>query len=145
MQQILVIKSHQLEARKLRNELEASLLTTLIGEAETIAKNSGKELISNEELAALIKKFVKGIDFVLSSTATETAKEKAKEEKKILEAYLPTQLSEENLRALIYRCVNYGNMSQGETMKYLKEGYSGCYDGKMASQIYKELQGEKSD
>ncbi len=139
MQQILVIKSHQLEARKLRNELEASLLTTLIGEAETIAKNSGKELISNEELAALIKKFVKGIDFVLSSTATETAKEKAKEEKKILESYLPRQLTKEDLCTIM--TVHSGFPNQGSFMKFLKDNYSGQYDGKMASEIYKQMKG----
>lgn len=139
---ISVIKSHQLEARKLRNELEANLLTTLIGEADTIAKNSGQVMIGNPELEALIRKFLKGINFVLESPASEETKSKAQREKEILEAYLPQQLTKEEIAKIISDRIFNGD-NKGKAMLYLKDNHKGQYDGKMASDVYEQLAKEQ--
>ena len=61
MSLIIEIKSAQLAARKARDSFTASSLTTLIGEAEMVGKNAGRE-VTDAEVVAVLKKFVKNID-----------------------------------------------------------------------------------
>ena len=61
------IKADQLAARKAKDGLATALLTTLIGDAEMVGKNAGR-LVTDEEVVAVIKKFIKNIDFGIAST-----------------------------------------------------------------------------
>ena len=56
----------------------------------------------------------------------------------ILNAYLPTQLSEDKLRTIIdeFRVEN-PDANVGAVMSYLKANYEGLYDGKLASTLAK--------
>ena len=68
MSLIQTIKTAQVAARKARDP-SASLLTTLIGEAEMVGKNAGRE-VTDQEVVATIKKFIKGIDETLKAVAS---------------------------------------------------------------------------
>lgn len=52
---IATIKLEQLNARKARDSVKASLLTTLLGELQTLAKNSGKDESTDAQVVVLVK------------------------------------------------------------------------------------------
>ena len=60
------VKKAQLQARKEKRAVDASTLTTLIGEAEMIGKNDGNRASTDAEVVTVIKKFVKNIDETLT-------------------------------------------------------------------------------
>lgn len=134
---ITKIKSDQLQARKDRNALKATLLTTLIGEASIIGKNDSGRETTDAEVVAVIKKFVKGIDETLKylgDHATEQSKV-VQSEKDMLEVYLPKQMSAEDIKAVFIT----GNSTKAFMMKHLKENFAGQYDGKVAAKVIDEL------
>ena len=138
------IKTDQLFARKQRNKIHASVLGTLIGEAETLAKNASVESISDMEMQALIKKFLKNINELLKvAEPGSDSVVTAETEKALLTGYLPAQLSEEELRVIIQKMIDVdnltGNKGFGILMKTLKTEYEGKYDGALAVKIAKEL------
>lgn len=64
-------------------------------------------------------------------------------ELQILNNYLPKQLSEDSLREIIKDVIEKNNIESpkemGKVMSFLKTGFDGQYDGKLASTITKEL------
>lgn len=138
------IKQDQLSARKAKESLKATLLTTLIGEATSIGKNDGNRDSTDAEVTATIKKFIKNINELLSVTQSDSAVA----EKAILEQYLPNQLSEEQLQILIEGIVITCSADTptgpirpkiGDVVKRLKAQYDGQYDGAVASRIIKAV------
>jgi len=146
MSLIQTIKAAQLAARKSKDAAKASVLTTLIGEAEMIGKNDGNRESTDAEVIAVVKKFVKNLDEtirVASDYRDADASEKAWAEKLVLEEFLPKQFSEDELRAIMQELVAQnglaGPKAMGVLMKELKAGYEGLYDGAVASKLAKEL------
>lgn len=142
MSLIQTIKAAQITARKARDP-SASLLTTLIGEAEMVGKNAGRE-VTEQEVIAVIKKFIKNLDETIRYAGDyrdAVAADKAWAEKTILEQFLPKQLSEAEIRVLISDFLDAGEKrpNMGEIMKYMKTNYEGLYDGVLVSKIAKEL------
>ncbi len=135
------IKADQLAARKSHNGLASSLLTTLIGEAAAIGKNAGNREVTDAEVVALVKKFVKGMDETLGYLGNRNAEATAVvlAEKDILAKYLPLQLTELALRHAVTSIIATEGKVMGKVMAALKARYDGQYDGKLASQIVKEL------
>ena len=127
------IKQKQIAARK-AGSAEASLLTTLLGEAAMVGKNAGRET-TDQEVVAVVKKFIKNIDetvSALSSRGQDAASFLA--ERSILERFLPLQLTE---HVLVNIAENHKSMP--EFMKFLKENHAGQYDGKLASIVAKKI------
>ena len=136
---INTLRKDQLEARKNKDKLKSTLLTTLIGEASMIGKNNGNRESTDKEVFDVIKKFIKNINTTIE--LVEDVND-LKTEKTILESYLPKQLTEEELDNIIVSAIkenNYDNIKQmGAIMKFLKDNYNGLYDGSTASKIIKE-------
>ncbi len=129
------IKEQQLNARKNGQKEAAMLLTTLLAEATSVGKNAGNRETSDAETVAVIKKFIKNIDETISALSQRNQDfSKFAQEKQILEAFLPKQLSEDELQA-IAKTQN----SMPEFMKHLKENFNGQYDGKLASTVAKKI------
>lgn len=133
------IREDQLIARKAKNDISRSLLTTLIGESTTAAKNKGLEQPTDDDVIAIIRKFLKGNTEVQVHLSDEIDLAIARTEAFLLNAYLPQQMSELALRAYIESLVSSGTNTVGGIMAELKKNYSGLYDGKLASTIIKEL------
>lgn len=149
------IKADQVEARKARNTVEATLLTTLLGEANMVAKNAQRETPTDEEVQAVVKKFLKGIaetqTFIHKSVEAQEAHNHAylsadilnrlsvvQAEQKILEVYLPQQLSESELIQIVSAAISEGTPgNMGALMGFLKANHAGKYDGKLASAAIK--------
>lgn len=140
------IKTDQVEARKARNTLAATLLTTLLGEANMVAKNAQRDAPTDEEVQAVVKKFLKGnleTQAALSKGGPDYRAYQMSEaiaEQAILESYLPQQLSEEELRQIVIDTIANGTPNNmGALMGYLKSNYVGKYDGKIASAVIKTV------
>ena len=138
------IKGAQLIARKSKATLAAALLTTLIGEAEMIGKNAGNRETTDAEVVAVIKKFIKNIDETLEALkfSSDGRVQDANLEKRILETFLPKQLSEDELRKIVEDIKSEINATQkdmGKVMGLLKARHDGLYDGKLASTLVKNV------
>ncbi len=134
-----MIQDDRLAARKAKDAVKASLLTTLFGEISMVGKNAGRDT-TDEEGMAVIKKFLKG--------NAENEKYAADQqnpnwftvlhvEKAILESYLPKQMNAVEIQASLERLPAFDN--KGVMMKYLKDNFAGQYDGKLAAQVIDKM------
>ena len=102
------IKQDNIAARKAKNTVKFALLTTLVSEISNIGKNDGNRETTEPESIAVVKKFIKGVDETLKALefSSNSRVLVAIEEKKILESYLPTQLSEIELTAVVDQIIS---------------------------------------
>lgn len=139
---LVELKTQQLNARKAKNKLEATLLTTLLGEVVNVAKRNNS-LISEELIQKTCVKFIKGAEIVIESSKPDSeARADAQAEISILENFLPKQLTDEELEVIIKNIITEfsssgANYSMGQVMGTLKNRVGGQYDGKKASQLVK--------
>lgn len=135
------IKKDSLIARKNSDSYAKSMLITLSGELETEAKRTGKE-ITDENVLALIKSYVKNnikaISKMKDSNADKNEVASLEKDNAFWDTYLPSQMSESELRSVIEVQVNSGE-NIGGVMSYLKKNHSAQYDAGMASKITREL------
>lgn len=135
------IKADQVAARKAKQTLEATVLTTLLGEAGP----SGKDTVTDEQVQKVVQKFLKNLHDVIGYTANPEVQERMKQEIAILERYQPAQMSEDEIRAFVTEALaDLGDIEPagkkvGMVMKQLTEKHKGQYDGKTASAIVKEM------
>ncbi len=136
------LQAAALAARKNQNAVAASLLTTLYAEAARVGKDQGNRVSTDDEVVAVVKKFSKNIDETLAALpATDSRVAQLSLEKELLAAYLPTQLDEAGLKALIDELVaglaEKSPKQMGAIMAGLKARAGGQYDGAMASRLVK--------
>lgn len=124
------IKTQQVEARKARQTVRATLLTTLLGEISTQVAGTTQEP-SDEVSTSVVKKFVKNTNETLRLKDNEVSRE----ELEILESFLPKPLTDVELTALVASYVliaksegKTGGALVGSVMKDMKEGYPNRYD-----------------
>lgn len=136
------IKIAQVQARKTKLTAVAGLLTTLIGEAEMVGKNAGRE-VTDPEVVQTIKKFIKNIDETIAVLGDNDPRTiVAMGEKMTLERFLPKQLTQDELVVHI-RDIHAGllavkdDIKMGDIMSFLKARFDGLYDGKLASALVK--------
>ena len=141
------IKQTQLGYRKAGDKTKASILSTLIGEAEAIGKNDGNRQVTDAEVIKLAKKFVDNntanIVIYRAQPGAELKVEVLEVENQVYAQFIPSQLSEEKLREVITEIVSglpeKNAKAMGEVVKQLKAQFEGQYDAKLASTIAKEL------
>lgn len=137
------IKFAQVTARKNRHTQAVNTLTTLIGEAEMVGKNAGNRDVTDQEVVTVIKKFIKGVDEMISLVKHPEANEQLQIEKRLLEQWLPKQLTSEQILEIITDISNKLNAhtlrEMGKIMKVLKERFDGQYDGAVASTLIKSI------
>jgi len=122
-----------LTARKARDSDSIKVYSTLIGEIELIGKKPNMS-ITDELVIATVKKFLVNLEEMKSHTGRVELLGSIKHEVAILEGYVPSQLSEEELLAIV---TELSPAHMGEAMKHLKCSYAGLYDGRLASQVVK--------
>ena len=131
------VKSEMMAARRAKDTKTLSILSTFVGELSSNAKMvNGEKTVPDEDVVALCKKFIKGIDEVL---AQSPGNETAAFEKSVLSQFMPQQMSESELSNLISEIIADGAGNMGMVMKELKSRRDGQYDGKLASQLTKTL------
>jgi uncharacterized protein YqeY len=127
------IKNDCLLARKSKDTVRATLLSTVIADIESIAKN-GKREATEDDVTTVLKKFMKGLEEVLKVAPDNGL---ALAELPILKSYLPVAPTEEEMSKKIDEIISHGANTLGWIMKDLKFIYGSSLDGKLASVLIK--------
>jgi len=139
MSLIQEIKDDQVACRKAGDKRKAATLTVLYSEAAMVGKTKGNRESTDEEVIKIAKSFIKHIDETLKVCPPEVQTEPLQAEKKLIERYLPKQLTEDELKTIISVMVTENKYTMpkdmGKVMKDLAAKYPGKYDGKIASAI----------
>lgn len=129
------IKKNQLDARKNKDDVSISLLTTLIGDIENLAKTKNNEDINVLTIGVIKSYLDRNLEFQNTNPKDEVL-EVLKIEQQILQRYMPKALTEDDIITIIKDC---SLTSMPSVMKYFKENYFGQYDGKKLSELSKKL------
>lgn len=120
-------------ARKNGDRFAVTVLSTLLGEMQNkIPKDASPEQ-QHTQATAIVKKFIESVNenFGFCGDANnELARERA-----ILEAFMPMQLNDAELVAIVDTIVADVGKNKGAIMKALKTSYPNMYDGKKAAGI----------
>lgn len=127
------IETMRLQARQNGVVVDSSLLTTLLGEVQTIGKNEGG--ISDAIIVATVQKFIKNLNIVLMMKPDDA---NASKEIEILNELLPKQLSDDDIIDIITMMKAKGE-NLGGVMKYFKAEHMGEYEGSKVSYLFKSL------
>lgn len=143
------VLSRYTDARIARDKRVTAVLSTLIGDAQTKAKNAQVEKLDDGAMTALINSFIKNQNITLDALEKITeesdtvlrSRDFVRQDIALLQSFLPQQLSESELQSIVSMFV-LGFLSAGEAMpqmgvvmNHLKTKYAGRYDGKLASAV----------
>ncbi len=131
------------DAIRARDQRRADILRGVITAAKNLKVEKRVDSLPETDLVSIIRKEAKKrtdiIDFATKGGRDEIAAE-AKQEQAILEAYLPSQLSAEELAEVVDKlAAELGTKEIGPLMGALKQRYSGRFDGKQASSLIRAL------
>lgn len=142
------IQADLLKARRDRDQLAVTALSTLISEVSAVAKKELRE-VTEADVQSKLTAFVDNLSATLklvdknSARASELATERA-----LLESYRPKQLAEAELQPIIAKLVDNavaaagGQKSMrlmGSVVRELQAGYAYRYDPGQASRTIKSL------
>lgn len=121
-------KLKELKQNNRDNSIIYKLLATIVGECEQISKDP-----SNSDIIGVLQKMYKDNNTTLGECSKDRIDQirELNEENNFLSQYLPTPLTDEELKALIGSQLSQG-LSLPDIMKYLNVNYKGRYNGKMA-------------
>lgn len=129
------IKDEFKQARISKDKIKTDILKVLLGEIESDQKRGTN--VDDAMIIAKIKKLIQSNKECLESTFAEDTAAKLSGENKVLEVFLPKQLTKAEISALMRENGPFKNI--GACMGFLKKNYAGLYDGKTASEAAKEL------
>ena len=140
------LKKDSMLARKAADGLRATLLSTLIGEAEMVGKNAGNRESTDDEVQQTIRKFLKNNQEALAVIKDADRRTALEQESAILVAYLPPMASEAEVKAFIAdtvaglaeRSPKQMGAVMGAVMGALKAKYGSGFDAKQANAWVKE-------
>lgn len=127
------IKEDQLDARKNKDTIKISVLTLALSDIIRVGKDNGNRETTEDEAVLVIKKHIKYLDENLALTLEENEKFEFSTQKIILESYLPTQATVEDIKQVM---LQNPNASKGEIFKILKSKFGNNFDGKMVPQLF---------
>lgn len=133
------------EAMRDKNELKKNTITMLRAAILQIEKDD-KKVLSDDDIKVVVSKEVKKrkeaiIEFEKANRLDLV--ESLNKEIEILSKYLPEQLSQEQIKNLVKESISVtgavSSRDMGKVMQNLKDKINGKADGKMVSDIVKEL------
>lgn len=137
------IKADKIKHMKSKDTLAKDVLSSLIGDLETMSKNLGLDQPTDEQVIKKLKTYITNVESNIGFVNDEGRKSNFLREKEILSRYVPKQLDDEALvdtiKALVAEMGISGKQGIGPVMKALKDRFSGSFDGKRASEILKEV------
>ena len=118
------------------NPVIYSLLGVLLGELDRLPIPRS-QTPSEDQIYGVLKKLYDGAEFC----AAEDLSEESKIEYAYLKDYIKAQLTEEEIRTIIAGLMVRSDIkyNMGLVMKYFKENYPNQYDGKLVSNVAKEM------
>ncbi len=138
------INSHIKEAMKGGDSFKVGTLRMVVSaiqnrEIEKRAKSS--DPLTEEEIIEVLRREVKkrreSIE-IYGSAGRGDLKEKEELELKVIQAYLPAELTEEEIEKIVVQVMSGGERELGKIMKAVKEQTLGRADGKLVSEIVKK-------
>ena len=127
-------------ARRDRDKLRTTVLTTFLSEIRNKEIDLGHEL-GDEEVQGVattaIKRRREAAEQMRAGNRAELA-EKEDQEAVLLQGYLPPQLTEDEVRALVREAVAGGAKDLGGVMKAVMPKAKGKFDGKELNRIVRE-------
>ena len=126
------ISKDYLKAFKERNAVVKNLLSVVKGEIQMAEKEHNTGDLSDEAVTKILNKIAKSISEVISLRPSETAKQ----ELAVIKAYLPTQMSREEIITKVSELFTLGITNIGAIMK---EFGSLPADKKIVSEVAKEI------
>ena len=137
-----VIKAKFLEVRKAKDTNAIKTLSTLIGAIDMIAKNKQIE-VTNEIVFDAIVKMLKGVNETIPLVQDKIKLDALNNEKTLLESFMPKQMTEAELEAVIAEIAKTLDVSNksfvGQVMKELKTKFCNQYDSKIANNLISKL------
>ena len=128
------ISADYLAAFKSKDSVAKNLLSVIKGEIQTIEKNTGIQNMSDEDVTKILNKTVKSLKETLQASDSVDAKL----ELSIVEAYLPKQMSKDEIFAKVTELKIAGITNIGQIMK---EFAALPVDRKVVSEVIKEVMG----
>lgn len=117
----------------MRNAMKSGDTTTRDVLRVLMADIDRGQFTKDEDITPIIKKTIENIKI--------TGAENFEAEVKVLDAYMPTQLNEEELGKIVRGVMVENNFYQmrdmGAIMKFISSNYANQYDGKVLSEIVK--------
>ena len=130
-------------ARKDRDKLRTTTLTTFLSEVKNKEIDLGRALADDDVrglLTTAIKRRREAAEQMRAGNRPELA-EKEDQEAVLLQGYLPPQLTEDEVRALVRDAIAGGAMDLGSVMKAVMPRAKGKFDGKELNRIVRESLG----
>jgi uncharacterized protein len=128
-------------ARRERDRLRTVVLSSTLSEVRNREIEVGKT-VEAEEIQAVISRSIKqrrdAADQMRSGGRPELA-EKEEREAEILTEFLPPQLDESEVRALVAEAIREGPAEIGPVMGKVMPRLRGVFDGKEANRIVREM------
>lgn len=135
------LRKDNMQAMKDHDKTKKGVLSLVISSIALAEKESGKELSKEEELT-YVQKELKQQRESLDETPADRKDiiDETNQKIAILEAYLPKQLSEDEIKEAILKIVSDQNLdltkkSQGKIMKTMMSEYKGQTDGKTVNKV----------
>lgn len=135
------LKADLLAARKQKDVALTGILSTFVGDLETNSKKTSKP-IDDAQIVALAKARISTNKEVASKLAgfDKHAASVLEAEIPVYEKYLPAQLSEAQIRYIVTRLTEPSlGCNLGKVQAHFKANYTGRYDGKLVTNVFKEL------
>lgn len=127
-------------ARRERDKARTLLLTTTISEIRNQSIELRRDL-TDAEVVTVIQKAIKrrkeAAEQMRAGNRTELA-EKEEQEAQALSEYLPPQMTEADVRAMIREAIEGGATTMGAVMGKIAPRIKGVFDGKEANRLVKE-------
>lgn len=139
------ITKASIEARKARDTVRAGVLGMVLTDVTNLTKAPGRDgkPITDEDVMGVVKGWVKKTNDAIEMTLKGNGDiSKMETEKAVLMEFLPKQLSNDELAAIITAAVaaqpEKSMRAMGAVMKVLNTEYNGQFDGKVASEMVKK-------
>lgn len=142
---LMQLRKDKMQALKDKDTIKNGVCSLLISAISLANKERGQEL-SDEEAMKFVQRELKQTKDTLAQTPENRSDliEETKQKIAIIEAYLPKQMSDEEVRSAVSDIMQEKNLeasgkSRGILMKEMMSRYCGKTDGKTVSRIVQEL------
>ena len=137
------LKNSLKDAMKAKDQGKMDLIRSLLSAIQYEEIQNGTDELDETNIVAVLKRELKKkqeeIEFASKAGRNEVV-EQGKKDVKVIESFLPKQMSSEELESQIKNFLtSTPGANMGVVMKFLKEKFDGQYDGKTASEITKRV------
>jgi uncharacterized protein len=127
-------------ARRERDKLRTTVLTTLLADIRNREIELGRE-VSDDDVRALVTTSIKRRREAaeqMRGGGREELAAKEEQEAELLQGYLPPQLSEPEVRAIVREAIDGGAGDLGSVMKAVMPKVKGLFEGRELNRVVRE-------